>query len=759
MQRVIKADRIKASGVIGCAAVIAVSALISMSTIMDRPSPFAASFLASLSGINCICSFIGSVAGYFISGNYQSFVIACSSLLSVMAVRLLMRKNDSRLISAVLAMTTSGSVFTANFISATSATDFFTSVALGILSGGGTLVMLHLKRLYKSRELVNVTVKNNPVGMITVLTSLIIGASILARYSAGIFNFGIIGIVAISAFCAMKYGAGAGAVAGAVGAIGIFLGSGLYPHLAGVLAVSGCIGAVMKDGRKSAVAGIYVLTSVLCTMLFTMDNTNLALVADVFMGCAVFMLIPRNALDSNREEALRETNIRENSIKELFVKRLSYAGGAIGEVRKTLDYTAKKLDETAARDISWVYNTSCDKVCRHCRYNMQCWGNEYGDSIKQFIALTKILQAGGEISSEDFRNPISDRCPKKSEICTSLTRLYKSYVTSLNEKRCIAQMRGVLTAQLSSTEKLLYDIAALTGNSGEIYSEHNKTALKVLESTGCQDISAVSVTSGENGRMYIEAYTEKGIFANAEEIANAMSLAFHKAFELPVIAKTENAVKLSVFSKTRYTVDVEMHQINKDENKVNGDYYDSFIRTDGTACVVLSDGMGSGSRARIDAVFATDMLIKLLKAGISPDSAIETVNSALMLKSSDESFATLDLLTIDLYSGKTELYKAGSADTFIRCGKVNSKIACKGLPLGVDSTPAYEKKTFTLSDNDLLILTSDGAELNEKWLFRQMNTSTDTPSEMAKNIAETARFYAGNGKSDDISVVVVGINK
>ena len=55
-------------------------------------------------------------------------------------------------------------------------------------------------------------------------------------------------------------------------------------------------------------------------------------------------------------------------------------------------------------------------------------------------------------------------------------------------------------------------------------------------------------------------------------------------------------------------------------------------------------------------------------------------------------------------------------------------------------------------------MTSDGAELNEKWLYREMDKEPDL-KEFSKEVAATARFYAGEDKSDDISVIAMRLNK
>ncbi|MBP3922282.1 MAG: SpoIIE family protein phosphatase [Ruminiclostridium sp.] len=737
--------------------VILVAVIISMSKILGRPSPFSAAFVATLTGIHSVSAFVGSVAGFFLTGDYGNAVIICSSLLSVMAVRLMMKKENGRAESIIMAITCAASVFTANAVTSSGVSELMSCFALAVLSGGATPVFMHLKKLSKAKELTEVTIKNNPVGLLSVMTGGVIAISILSVYSFGVFSLGIIVSVALSCFVSLRYGSGAGAIAGSITAIGLFLGAGTYPHLAAVLSVAAAVTGLVKDGRKINAVSVFILTSVLCTVLFVMDNDNIGLCANIFMGCALFMAVPEKYLING--ENIHRKSYRDNNIKELFGHRLLFAKNAINEVRRTIDMTAQKLEEDSKRDISFVYNSACDELCRKCRYNMQCWGNEYNDSIKQFSALLRRLRSNESIDETMFGPPISDRCTRKSELCEEMTRLYRSFVSELSGRRRISQMRGVLTAQLSATEKLLSSLAEETKEDGDIKSEYNRIAKGTLRGLGCDDTRAVNVTVGENGRMYLEAYSDKAFGTSKQDMAGAMTLAFHKSFDLPVVARVGDSYKLSMFTKTTYYLDVEIYQISKNENAPCGDYYDSFIDNKGNAYIVLSDGMGTGARARIDSAFVCDMLIKLLSAGTGEESAIEIVNASVMLKSSDESFATLELCKVDLYSGRVTIYKAGSADTYIKYGREYKHLSGSGLPVGVEDVPCYEKHSFTLSSKDMIIMTSDGAELNEAWLFREMTKTDIELKEFARNVAQTAKFHSGNKTNDDISVIAMRLCK
>ena len=758
MLRTISKDRIKLKehSFVRCAVIILIAAMISMSTVFGRPSPFAASFAAAMSGVDCISAFVGSVAGFILGGNYSDGVTVTSSLLSVIAIRMIVSRRKSALSDVISAITAAGSVFAANFLTSTTVSDLMNCIIMTVMAGLGAMVALRLVKLFSKRELIHATLRSDPFSLICVLAGCAISAGVLSHYNIGIFSIGIIFAATASLLTAMKYGTGAGAVCAAATALGASVASGENAFLAAALAPAAAAAGIFTGGKKMNAASAYVLTATLCIALFTMDNAKLAVAADVFASAAVFMLVPARFTQLHTDSV--RFAAKENSIRRLFAKRLKFAEGAIGEVRRTVDIAADKLDGNPGRDISWVYDTACDSICRRCRYNMQCWGKEYTDSIKQFTKLTFAIKSGDTPLPEMFSSPLSERCPKKQQLCDKLTKLYDSYASAQSERRRVARMRSVLTAQLSATEQILSQLSSEIENSGDIDPGYNETAANVLSKLGCEDAQAVSVETGEQGRMSVEAYSDTGFFSSKQEICEALTLAFRRQFDLPVISRVGGGCKLSVFSKTTYTLDVEVCQISKDDGTACGDYYESFIDKSGIAYVVLSDGMGSGGRARVDSSFACGMLIRLLQAGIGIEAAIKIINTSLLCKSSDESFATLEICAVDLYSGKTELYKAGSANTYIKCGERCVKLGCKGLPIGVKEEPVYERRAFTIGSRDMIVITSDGAELNDKWLYREMDKQTDL-KEFSKEVANTAKFYAGDGKSDDISVIAMRLCK
>ena len=57
-----------------------------------------------------------------------------------------------------------------------------------------------------------------------------------------------------------------------------------------------------------------------------------------------------------------------------------------------------------------------------------------------------------------------------------------------------------------------------------------------------------------------------------------------------------------------------------------------------------------------------DLLEQFLEAGFTKETAVKMINSALVLRSDGKTFSTIDISSIDLYSGVCEFLKAGAAN-------------------------------------------------------------------------------------------------
>ena len=168
------------------------------------------------------------------------------------------------------------------------------------------------------------------------------------------------------------------------------------------------------------------------------------------------------------------------------------------------------------------------------------------------------------------------------------------------------------------------------------------------------------------------------------------------------------------------------------------------------------DGFAAQGLEALDGAMGAGLLSKLLCAGFGFDSALKVVNSALLVKSSDESLATLDCTSVDLFSGKCEFYKAGAPRSYILKQDRLTKCELSSMPAGILRGIEFAKRTTVLNSNDEIIMMSDGvtdtsAEELEDFIIR---TRAFEPNDKAQAILEFALGRADARHRDDMSVIV-----
>src|SRR5690606_1421015 len=115
----------------------------------------------------------------------------------------------------------------------------------------------------------------------------------------------------------------------------------------------------------------------------------------------------------------------------------------------------------------------------------------------------------------------------------------------------------------------------------------------------------------------------------------------------------------------------------------SGDSFSSLELGNGKFAVAISDGMGNGERASMESRTALMVLQQLLQSGMDEKLAIQSVNSVLLLRSTDEMYATIDMALIDLYSAETTFLKIGSTPSFIKRGSEVIVVHGENLPVGI----------------------------------------------------------------------------
>ena len=107
-------------------------------------------------------------------------------------------------------------------------------------------------------------------------------------------------------------------------------------------------------------------------------------------------------------------------------------------------------------------------------------------------------------------------------------------------------------------------------------------------------------------------------------------------------------------------------RVTEEDETVSGDNYAVLETERGKLTVMISDGTGSGEQAAGDSGRALDLMEKLLEAGYGTEAAVEMVNTAFFATGEDRNHPTLDLCSLNLYSGACEFRKVGAAASFLK---------------------------------------------------------------------------------------------
>ena len=148
----------------------------------------------------------------------------------------------------------------------------------------------------------------------------------------------------------------------------------------------------------------------------------------------------------------------------------------------------------------------------------------------------------------------------------------------------------------------------------------------------------------------------------------------------------------------------------KEGETVCGDTVTSFQTEEGTWCLLLADGMGSGEPARKESALTCRLLQQFLEAGIAPEAAMKTLNSAMALRGAETgSFTTIDLCVFRPATGELEFYKYGAAPSYLKKGGTVRRVTGASLPAGLRGAPASPDVTrLHLERGSFTVMVSDG---------------------------------------------------
>lgn len=561
----------------------------------------------------------------------------------------------------------------------------------------------------------------------------------------------------------------------------LLLAAAFYGGEAGGSMTGAALGLVMGLGDKSMacvlagyafgglIAGFFApLGRFGCTVAFLLANAvaciNLGSSQQVIVGLyevvaatVIFMLLPEKLLC--RLSAVFAP--ARQSAKVLpgaggAASRLLAAAQALREVSKTVSNVGDRLESLAGNDISSVYTGAGDIVCAKCGMKMYCWGTAYNDTMDSLNTMTPALRKNRRLTREDVPHHFAGRCCRLGELLECVNRRFAEFTAERRAGRSVAQMRGLLSEQLEGLASFLGDLGKDASGAQRVRLPGDAVR-SALSSCGLAALET-ECSLDERGCMAVEAVVERGVKAavNRDMLLSGLKGACGRTFDGPFLASTEKMMTLTFRQKPGLSAAFGKSQICKTGERLCGDASDCYVDESGKAVMMVSDGMGCGGAAAVDSNLAVGIMTRLLRSGFGFDAAMSVVGSAMMLKSGEESFATLDIVCIDLFTGQTDFFKAGAPPTYIRrCGRAE-RIHQSSMPVGILRGARLERSGTHLRRGDLVVMVSDGVVSgSDDWLIREIEGFAESnAADFAEHLAAEAKRLRADGHDDDITALV-----
>lgn len=472
-------------------------------------------------------------------------------------------------------------------------------------------------------------------------------------------------------------------------------------------------------------------------------------VIESVIASAVFIILPSKYVSAFQNFIIRKGFYSDDKVGLQVSESLQNAAENIYGVSEIVASVSEKLDNVINPEVNRLFTFLQQRVCDGCQKKFLCWNKNFD------LTATDVLTLAG--IEKNKKISLKKTCLKFSELTLGVDEGYREYSESLQNKLKLSEMRKVLTDQFRGMGDFL-NSTALSVRESRMPDKGRAAVLK----TAFQDLGifadVLSVYVDNDSKMTVElTFFDGEMHEDHNKMKNMLEFITKHKFEKADIRVTEIKTVLTFEEKSAFRVQTGFAQFSLKQNDVCGDSVAFIKKQNGFSSVILSDGMGTGARAKIDSTMTCSIMEKLLSSGFTFESALKMVNSSLIVKSTDESISTIDALKLNLFTGEATFYKAGGCLSFIRHGNEITTIEGASLPVGIIRNVEFWKSEKELSAGDIVLLLSDGAVGEDcGWIADELlSWSTADMDDLACHIAKLSQLRMTENTRDDITVVAV----
>jgi len=668
---------------------------------------------------------------------------------------------------------------------------FFAGIAAAVIAGGsGYLLAIAIMESILTASLVLIIKratliltahrrKNIISGEDMVALALVLGAVIAGASDIYVGGMSLRFFLCLYALFVIS-GKGGPAMGGAAGML-----LGLMLHLVGfwdtgmglVLGLAGMGGGFMKKyGRIQVMAGVVIAgTAAMYILARTQLSFNLIYAAITAGLC--FMLTPQgfhfnvvSAVNPGMDSA--EEYIEK--IKEETIQRLKAFASAFDKLALTFSGLSKPAKTTLnKKDVAQLIDDLAARACHSCERRDKCWEESFYETYRHVFTLLGTCGSRGAVALQDADGEFLDICRHPEAFLHQLNTVFALYKQNLQWHNRIAESRDLVSQQLQGVSGIMDRLAGEIDLSLRFHEGLEEEMISALLRSKIE-VDSVLVLEDRVGRYQITVNHPlcHGKKTCGATILPILSTVLKRKMQLDsegcrhgVSINSKKGCTLRFVEDRKYRVYCGVAHRAKGGRGDSGDSYAYMELKSGECLLALSDGMGSGSRARRESAATVELLEDFLESGFEKELAVKMINSVLVLKSNEESFSTLDICAVDLYTGEGEFIKIGAWSTFLLRDRSVSVIPSSSLPMGMLKQVDLETTRRKLMHDDIILMVTDGvAEAvegvadKESWLAETLERcKVQNPQDVADYILKAAENKSGGLPKDDMTVLAARV--
>ncbi|MBQ2768413.1 MAG: SpoIIE family protein phosphatase [Clostridia bacterium] len=485
----------------------------------------------------------------------------------------------------------------------------------------------------------------------------------------------------------------------------------------------------------------------------------IASLLSVLLPVLFFILLPAPLLKSmeNRILFYRErhlTRIAINRNRAAVGEKLFEISAVFREIQTAFSSLGDKEADSMAK--RFIRNQVIEETCKNCPAYEACSQKEL---LPSFDALVDIGCQKGKANLIDIPRRLAETCVNHSEILYSLNKQLIEYKRYVADAENTASGRSLLAGQAQGVSEILKNLALEQSEPLPVHTARERALANALLNVGIVSNEILIYGDEENITLSLVSYGK----ADVKKIA---AVASH-LFQTPMMISQRFTLSHDKFccilrKKPYFDAAFGVASMRKSGESASGDTHSVIKIDERKFLVTLADGMGSGEYAKQISESTVSLLESFYRAKMPSDLILTTVNKLLTFHK-EESFACVDVATIDLDNGRADVVKIGSPLAFILSDNTVKVLESATLPLGILDCLRPETASYELQENDVLLFLSDGvsdAFGSPADLYEILRTlPIRNPQELVDLLVEKALQAYGNVAKDDMTALAVRLFK